>query len=45
LVKSNAAFDPRDYGHARLGELVRAERYVEVRDEPGPTGQPSYGYD
>jgi uncharacterized LabA/DUF88 family protein len=38
LSKSNAAFDPRDYGHAKLGELVRAEKYVEVKDVPGPTG-------
>jgi hypothetical protein len=38
LVKRNAAFDPRDYGHAKLGELVRAQPYVEVRDSPGPTG-------
>jgi uncharacterized LabA/DUF88 family protein len=39
LSKSHAAFDPRDYGHSKLGDLVRAESYVEVRDEPGPTGQ------
>src|SRR5688572_30633670 len=39
LVKSHAAFDPRDYGHSKLGELVRAQRYVEVNDEPGPTGR------
>ena len=38
LVKSHAAFDPRDYGHTKLGELVRAESYVEVKDVPGPTG-------
>jgi len=38
LVKSNAAFDPRDYGHTKLGELVRGESYVEVKDVPGPTG-------
>lgn len=38
LSKSNAAFDPRDYGHSKLGELVRAEPYVEVKDVPGPTG-------
>ena len=38
LVKSHAAFDARDYGHAKLGELVRAEPYVEVKDVPGPTG-------
>ncbi len=38
LVKSHAAFDPRDYGHSKLGELVRAESYVEVKEEQGPTG-------
>ena len=38
LSKSHAAFDPRDYGHTKLGELVRAESYVEVKDVPGPTG-------
>jgi hypothetical protein len=38
LVKSHAAFDPRDYGHTKLGELVRSEPYVEVKDVPGPTG-------
>ena len=38
LSKSHAAFDPRDYGHAKLGELVRTEPYVEVREVPGPTG-------
>ena len=38
LVKGHAAFDPRDYGHTKLGELVRNEPYVEVKDVPGPTG-------
>jgi uncharacterized LabA/DUF88 family protein len=38
LIKSHAAFDPRDYGHTKLGELVRAESYVEVKEVPGPTG-------
>ena len=38
LSKSDAAFDPRDYGHAKLGELVRAEPYVDVKDVPGPSG-------
>ncbi len=38
LSKSHAAFDPRDYGHAKLGGLVRAESYVEVKEVPGPTG-------
>ncbi len=38
LSKRHAAFDPRDYGRAKLGELVRAESYVEVKEVPGPTG-------
>jgi uncharacterized LabA/DUF88 family protein len=38
LIKSDAAFDPRDYGHSKLGELVRAQNYVELKDVPGPTG-------
>jgi uncharacterized LabA/DUF88 family protein len=38
LSKSHAAFDPRDYGHTKLGELVRAQSYVDVKDVPGPTG-------
>ena len=38
LIKSHAAFDPRDYGHTKLGELVRTKSYVEVKDVPGPTG-------
>jgi hypothetical protein len=38
LSKSRAAFDPRDYGHTKLGELVRAQSYVEVKDVPGPSG-------
>jgi uncharacterized LabA/DUF88 family protein len=38
LSKSHAAFDARDYGHTKLGELVRAESYVEVKDVSGPSG-------
>jgi hypothetical protein len=38
LSKSHAAFDPRDYGHTKLGELVRAEPYVEVKEVPDPGG-------
>jgi hypothetical protein len=38
LIKSHAAFDPRDYGHTKLGELARAQSYVEVKDVPGPSG-------
>ena len=39
LIKSHAAFDARDYGHTKLGELVRAQSYVDVRDATGPSGQ------
>lgn len=38
LSKSHAAFDAREYGHAKLGELVRAEPYVDVKEVSGPTG-------
>jgi hypothetical protein len=38
LIRANPAFDSRDYGHPKLGELVRAQPYIEVRDAPGPTG-------
>jgi hypothetical protein len=38
LSKSHAAFDPRDYGHVKLGGLVRAEPYVEVKEVTGPSG-------
>jgi uncharacterized LabA/DUF88 family protein len=39
LSKSHAAFDARDYGHAKLGDLVRAAPYVEVKEVSGPSGQ------
>jgi hypothetical protein len=39
LSNSNAAFDARDYGHSKLGELVRAEPYIDVQEVPGGTGQ------
>jgi uncharacterized LabA/DUF88 family protein len=38
LIKTHAAFDSRDYGHAKLGELVRAQSYVDVKVLPGPAG-------
>jgi NYN domain/OST-HTH/LOTUS domain len=38
LVKNNAAFDARDYGHGKLGELVRAQPYVEVKNVAGSSG-------
>jgi uncharacterized LabA/DUF88 family protein len=39
LNKSHPAFDARDYGQAKLGELVRAQPYVEVNDVPGESGR------
>ena len=38
LVKNDAAFDPRAFGHTKLGELVRAQPYIDVKDVAGPTG-------
>lgn len=38
LIKSHAAFDARDYGHAKLGELVRKQSYVEVKHVPSASG-------
>ena len=44
LGKSHTAFDPRDYGHPKLGELVRAQSYVEVKDVAGPSrAEPALG--
>lgn len=34
LVKASPSFDPRNYGFAKLGELVRAQPYIEVRAVP-----------
>ena len=38
LRKNNADFDPRDYGHSKLGELVRSAPYVEVKEVSGQSG-------
>ena len=38
LIKHDPAFDSRRYGHSKLGELVRAQPYIDVKDVPGPTG-------
>ena len=38
LSARNPGFDVRDYGFVKLGELVRAQDYVEVREVPGPAG-------
>jgi hypothetical protein len=38
LSASNPGFDVRDYGYAKLGELVRAQPFVEVKEVRGSTG-------
>ncbi|MDT3680356.1 MAG: NYN domain-containing protein [Burkholderiaceae bacterium] len=34
LNKKDPSFDPRNFGFQKLGELVRAQRYVEVKETP-----------
>jgi hypothetical protein len=38
LSAQNPGFDTRSHGYAKLGELVRAQPYVVVRDVGGPPG-------
>lgn len=38
LVANYPAFDSRNYGHPRLGHLVRSLDYLETREEPGSNG-------
>jgi len=38
LSASNPGFDVREYGYAKLGELVRAQPYVEVKEVSLPSG-------
>ena len=33
LLKTNPSFDPRNYGFAKLGELVRKQSYLELKEE------------
>lgn len=34
IIKSHPSFDPRNYGFQKLGELVRAQSYLEVKSVP-----------
>ena len=34
VLKTSPAFDPRNYGCQKLGELVRKQPYLEVRETP-----------
>jgi hypothetical protein len=33
LVKKDPSFDERGYGHKKLSDLVRAQKYIEIREE------------
>ena len=33
ITKNNTSFDPRNYGFTKLGELMRRQPYVEVKEE------------
>ncbi len=37
LTKTNASFDPRNYGYSKLSTLVRAQSYLEVGQADGAT--------
>jgi uncharacterized LabA/DUF88 family protein len=38
VTKKDPSFDPRNYGYPKLGELVRAQPYLEVKDVPVSDG-------
>lgn len=38
INKNNPAFDPRNYGCEKLGELVRQKKYLDIKEEPVGNG-------
>lgn len=38
VTKNNPSFDSRNYGFAKLGELMRKQPYLDVKDAPGGDG-------
>jgi hypothetical protein len=38
IVKNNPSFDSRNYGCSKLGELVRKQTYLEVKEVPASDG-------
>lgn len=38
LLKNSPSFDPRNYGHQKLGELVRKQNYLETKEVPTGDG-------
>lgn len=41
ISKANPEFDPRNYGKKKLGELVKAQDYLVVRNKPAADGSPT----
>lgn len=40
-MKASPSFDPRNYGFQKLGELVKAQSYLEVKSVPVGDGSPN----
>ena len=38
INKNNTSFDPRNYGFTKLGELVRKQAYLEVKETTDASG-------
>jgi len=38
LVKNSPSFDPRNYGYQKLGELVRKQKYLTIKEVPISSG-------
>ena len=38
LVTNDPSFDSRNYGYKKLSELMRAQSYLQIREETGPNG-------
>ena len=38
LVKNSPSFDPRNYGYQKLGELVRKQKYLTIKEIPISSG-------
>jgi hypothetical protein len=38
LLKNSPSFDPRNYGFQKLGELVRAQKYITIKEVPISSG-------
>ena len=38
LLKNSPSFDPRNYGFQKLGELVRAQKYITLKEVPVSSG-------